>query len=484
MRKLRIQASITVPQGWGVASALQNLGVVTEESIAQDCMGVLKYTYGTTSVERLADSPVLAGEYMKQYYAITPDAKHLLALAPDRPGYSEPSDELLSRLRKLVQQTELVFGPRHYEIFWMLVGLSLDKMSYSGREHHDSFDVTLPLGGLDTTDRAAMDKYGPVLSHEFIHSWCGKFRRPAGHVPHDFSTPLDGRLLWVYEGLTQYYGNVLAVRSGLMSREGFFVDLAEEMAWLEGQAGRRWRSVEDTGTGCSLPTRGVEGWSNWLRGGDYYQEGMLVWLDVDTLIQLGTAGSRSLDDFARSFFGQNGPRVLPYSLEDIVAALQRVMPYDWEAFFQKKVVDITPDVNGDGIIRAGYRFGYTSRPGSTQNTGKGDVGAIWNSIGVKVNDDGLVIDVRYGGPADDAKLAPNQTLLKVGGAEFSVKALKDEISKDRKSPIKLTAKQEDEIWEVDIPYDGALRYPRIMRRGHNWLKADFISAILDEVKVA
>lgn len=238
----------------------------------------------------------------------------MLCLAPDRVGFANISPEVLSKLSRLVEQVGAVFGLRHYDRYWMLISLT-DIWPGGGREHHDSLDANLPLAALDPGDKASLDNSGPVIAHEYVHSWCGKFRRPAGHVPHDFSTPLDGRLLWVYEGLTQYYGQVMAVRSGLMSCDGYCVDVARWTAWLEGQTGRQWRSVEDTGTGCSLPSISASGWTSWMRFGDYYMEGTLVWLDVDTLIRTKTSNRRSFDDFAMSFFGRKGPTVLPYRLE-------------------------------------------------------------------------------------------------------------------------------------------------------------------------
>jgi len=418
--------------------------------------------YPPTSVERLADSPFLTGLHLSRF-SITPDGKHMLSIAPDRVMFANVSPGLLSKLAKLVGQTELVFGPRHYDRYWMLISLT-DVWPGGGREHHDSFDANLPLAAFDTDDPALLDVNTPVISHEYVHSWCGKFRRPAGHVPHDFTTPLDGRLLWVYEGLTQYYGQVLGVRSGLLSREGFFADLAQQAAWLEGQAGREWRSVEDTGTGCSLPVGRPLGWGNWIRFGDFYSEGLLVWLDVDTLIRTLTRGGRSLDDFARAFFGREGPTVVPYTMEDIVVELERVVQYDWQGFFQRNVVVVTPKVNISGLLRSGYRFEYWLEPGFAQHSESAAAGAIWNSIGLKVANDGVLNDVRHGGPADIAKLAPTQTILKVGEVEFSVKALKDEVAKKREGPIKLTMRQEDVTWEVKLQYDGGLRYPGIVHQ--------------------
>ncbi|KAK0655627.1 peptidase m61 domain-containing protein [Cercophora newfieldiana] len=476
VRKLRIQPTVKVPAGWGVATALENVG---REGLSGGSGGD-EIRYGVTSVVRLEDSPVLAGRYLRTF-EITGDGKHVLALVPDREEYNKASPEVIGKLAKLVEQTELAFGPRHYDRFWMLVSLS-DVSPGSGREHHDSFDSGLPLSGLDTDNQEVMEEYAPIISHEYVHSWCGKFRRPAGHAPHDFSAPLDGRLLWVYEGLTQYYGQVLAVRSGLISRQAFFTDLAQQAAWLAGQAGRQWRSVEDTGTGVSLPWARGLAWGNWMRFGDFYMEGLLVWLDVDTLIREKTGSKRSLDDFARSFFGREGPTVVPYTLDDIVEELEKVVSHDWQSFFQTKIVDVTPEVNVDGITRSGYAVVLLNEPGLGQRTERATQDAIWNSIGIRVAEDGVLSDVLHGGPADLAKLAPTQTIVKVGEAEFSVKALTEGVTLTLSAPIRLTVKQEDDTWEVELRYDGGLRYPRVIRCPPS-PSVDFLSAILKDVEV-
>ncbi|KAK0632478.1 peptidase m61 domain-containing protein [Immersiella caudata] len=480
IRDLRIQPTITIPSSWGYATALENLGRPTDDAGVHG--NTCSIRYNPTSVERLEDSPVLVGQYLSRSN-ITPDGKHILALAPDLAEYRTPAPELLSKLAKLVSQTELALGPRHYDRYWMLI--TLTDLGYRvGLEHHDSFDGGLPLDGLNVGDQESMDRNMPLISHEYVHSWCGKFRRPAGHNPRDFSTPLDGRLLWVYEGLTQYYGQVLAARSGLLSRDGFFADLAQQTAFLDNQAGREWRSVEDTGTGVSLARNRSEGWSNWLRFADFYPEGLLVWLDVDTNIRVRTGARRSLDHFARSFLGRKGPLVVPFTLDDIVTELDKVCPYDWRSFFQTRIIDVAPQVNKDGLRRAGYEFVYLGEPAVGQHTERATLEAIWNSIGVRVAKDGLLKDVRRGGPADIAKLAPTQTIVKAGDVEFSVQALAGGITRSMERPLRLTLRQEDDTWDVELDYNGGLRYPRIVRRRYVPGEVDLMCEILREVKAA
>ncbi|KAH8881943.1 peptidase m61 domain-containing protein [Thozetella sp. PMI_491] len=475
IQKLRIQAAVTVPRGWGVGTALQNLGRPSVTYTADGQRETLLYP--PTTVERLADSPVLVGQHFGEYF-VTADLRHILCVAADTVENVAVTQETLSKLAQLVEQTGVVFGARHYKTFRFLIALTDYWPNPGGIEHHDSFDVSLPRRAL--VDAESLDQNGSVIAHEFVHSWNGKYRRPAGHVPHDFATPLDGRLLWVYEGLTQYYEGVLAVRSGIMSPTTYRKTLAEAAAWLEGQSGRLWRSTEDTGTGISLNR--VPIWVNWARISDYYYEGIFVWLDVDTLIRSKTSGRRSLDDFAVKFFGQGsptGPKVVPYTLDDIVSTLNEVVAHGWQAFLETKVCDVSPSVNLDGIERAGYRLVYMGEPGIGQETESGAKDAIWNSIGVKVRESGYVEDVRRGGPADVAKLAPRQTIAKVGECSFNLTALAAEIkskTRDLKNPTHLVLSQEGEEWTATLNYHGGLRYPRLERQED---ETDMLSEILD-----
>ncbi len=229
IEKTPIQASVIVPQGWGVGTALQNIGrpIITYTA---DGKGKT-LLYQPTSVERLADSPVLAGLHFGEF-AVTTDQRHILCVAADNEEYAAVPQETIDKLSRLVEQTWAVFGARHYETFRFLVALTDCWTSYGGFEHHDSSDINLSRRAL--SDVKNLDQAGSVIAHEFIHSWNGKYRRPAGHVPHDFATPLDGSLLWVYEGLSQYYDGVISVRCGLMSPDTYRVELAQRAAWLEG----------------------------------------------------------------------------------------------------------------------------------------------------------------------------------------------------------------------------------------------------------
>ncbi|KAK1757911.1 peptidase m61 domain protein [Echria macrotheca] len=483
VRKLAIQASITIPPTWGLSTSLENLGTPAVTHSADG--GAKTFSYLPCSVERLEDSPALAGLYHSEHQ-VTSDGRHILCLAADTEEYTSPPQEVLGGLARLAEQTQAVFGARHYDRYRWLVALSEHIPQHGGGEHHDSTQIMMPLKGF--ADPKERGNYVQVLSHEYVHSWNGKYRRPAGHCPSDFATPLDGRLLWVYEGLSMYYQDVLCVRSGLRTPDGYREEVATIAAWVEGRAGKAWRSLEDTGAGSSL--RVGTAWSNWMRGLDYYEEGLVLWLDVDTLIRSRSDNKRSLDDFAKPFFGREittSPVVVPYTLGDVVSALNEVMPYDWQGFFQAKALDVAPQADLDGIERAGYRLVYCDQPEGTELREPERVtkSAIWHGLGIALGDEGVLADVRRYGPADRAGLAPRQKIAKVGDSEFSLENLVEEIrSKSGDGggdPVRLTMVHEDDEWVVEIDYHGGMRFPRLVRQDG---KPDLFQGILEKRDVA
>ncbi|CAN8100658.1 unnamed protein product [Discula destructiva] len=465
--KTYMRASITVPVSWGIGTALQPDG----EAVVSASGAAKTLKFKPTTVERLEDSPVLTGLCFQQF-ALTPDQTHLLCVAADKDEYAQVPKENLATLSALVHEVMAITGVRHYHTHRFLMTLS-QHAGGGGFEHAESFDAALPLDSL--SDPQNFDIGIEMCAHEYFHSWCGKYRRPCGHRPPDFQTPLNGRLMWVYEGLTKYYGEVLSVRSGGMSPELYRYKLAETAATLDSQAGRQWRSIEDTGTGTSLPSV-TAAWQNWRRTLlDYYAEGVLVWLTVDTIMRANTGGRQSLDDWVRLFFGgakDTGPKVVSYTLDDIAKSLDGMVPYDWAHFFRTNVQEVAPRALTEGIERAGYKLAYSSEPsghGDKNYLGKtSELGnAIWYSLGLKVSEKGELLDVRKYGPADEAGLAPTQSIVKIAGAAFvNTDQLADEIrraSRDR-SPIKLVLHQEDDEWDLDVDYLQGLRYPRLVRQ--------------------
>lgn len=478
IEKTYIKASVTIPREWGIGTALRPDG----GAVVSTCGTTKTFQYEPTTVERLEDSPVLTGLYFREF-ALTSDQSHLLCVAADTEAYADVHKANLATVSRLVDEVLAITGVRHYRTHRFLVTLS-NHAGGGGYEHAESFDAGVPLTAF--SDPKDFDQGIEISAHEYFHSWCGKYRRPSGHRPHDFQTPLDGRLLWVYEGLTQYYGEVLSVRSGGMTPETYRAKLANTAARMDSQGGRRWRSIEDTGTGTSIRPL-TTAWQNWHRDrGDYYAEGVLVWLTVDTLIRANTGGQHSLDDWVRAFFGgdrDTGPKVVSYTLDDIVESLNTFLEYDWASFFRKHVQEVAPRALVDGIEQAGYRLEYASEPNEQDEVkylarGKGLEDAIWYSLGLKVSENGELLDVRRYGPSDKAKLAPTQNIVKIGNSSFSsIEQLADAIKRasSEKSPIRLAIHHEDDDWETEIDYNQGLRYPRLVRKTS---ESDILAGIL------
>ena len=307
-----------------------------------------------------------------------------------------------------------------------------------------------------------------LLPHEFTHSWNGKFRRPKGQDVPNFNTPLENGLLWVYEGQTQYWGQVLAARSGLVkaaSARDMIANLAATYAIVQG---RSWRTVLDTTNDPIVTQRRPQVWPNWQRSEDYYSEGALIWLDVDTRIRELSGDKRSLDDFARTFFGvDNGVNVAKhYTFDDVVKALTAVQPFDWGPFLKKKVEETGP-APLDGLARAGWKLVYTDKPTDFFKAAE-DLGKTANfqySLGFSVASEGKITGIVWEGLAFKAGLSGNTTLLAVNGRAYKPELLRSAITaatKDSK-PIDLLVKHGNDYRTVSIDYHGGLKYPRLER---------------------
>jgi predicted metalloprotease with PDZ domain len=479
VRDISIQPSVIVPASWAVGTALtpEASGLTPspttgiDESAHAPTPGTLLTRYAPTTVEQLEDSPILAGQYLHEF-PLAPDItpKHFIDVASDEPRDSELRPELLAQLSNLVRETGAAYGPRHYNAYHFLLTLS-DTAGGEGLEHGQSSD-----NGVDEAtfrDADHLLNSADLLAHEFTHSWNGKYRRPFNLYQPDFATPQQGSLLWVYEGLTQYMGYVLAARSGLITPEQYRDLLAAAAARQETQTGRAWRSTEDTAVASSILRVNGAAWANWRRAQDYYWEGDLVWLDADTLIRQRTAGKKSLTDFFHIFLGKGGatgPLIVPYDLNEIVADLNQVAPYDWAKFFNDRISTIQPHADLDGITRAGYRLDFSDKPTKTEttlNTVRRGAPAIdvWYSIGIRVAADGTISDVLWDGPADKAKLSPGQKIYAVNNTVFSADALRAAIrdAKAKADPIHLILQTGNQVSTVDLDYHLGERYPVLTR---------------------
>jgi predicted metalloprotease with PDZ domain len=470
VRQIPVDAALTVPTGWKFGTALDPSSTNGPQT-----------AFKRVSLNTLIDSPVYAGRYAARLN-LDPSGPVAvnLDLFADRQELLTMKPEQLEAHRALVQQAYKLFGSRHYEHYDFLYSLS-DQIQQSGLEHHQSSEDGSDPNALKEWDKSAYDR--DLLPHEFTHSWNGKFRRPADLWTPNYNVPMRDSLLWVYEGQTQYWGQVLAARSGLWSKQQALDELADTFAYYEIEAGRLWRSVKDTTNDEIINPRRPMPWRSWQRFEDYYAEGQLIWLEADTLIRERSHDRRSLDDFARAFFGINDGSVttVTYTFEDVVRALNAVEPFDWAGFLHERIDGIARPVPQGGLQRGGYNLIYTDEPSEIfkdSDTQRKHVSLIF-SIGVELDDkDGTVLEVIWNSPAFKAKLTESAQILAVNGAAYSADLLKDAIrsAKDTHEPIELMVKTGDRFRVVDIDYHNGLRYPHLERDASKAARLDDILA--------
>jgi predicted metalloprotease with PDZ domain len=458
--RITFQPTLQLPEGWEFGSALD----VAQRDGA-------KVTFKPTSLEMLVDSPLFAGKYFKRL-DLTPAGTTrpvYLNIVADEAEDLDIKPEQLAIHRKLVQEMYALFGSQHYEHYDFLLALS-ETFGGIGLEHHRSSENQEEPDAFTNWDKNATDR--DLLAHEFSHSWNGKFRRPMGQYVRDFNTPLQNELLWVYEGMTQYYGHVIAARSGLWSDELARGSLAFNAANLDrNRPGRTWRALQDTTNQPVVTPRRPLSFVSWQRTEEYYQEGELMWLDVDTRIRELTGGKRSLDDYARAFYGIQDGTVgpLPYTFDDVVAALNAVAPNDWRTFLRSRLDSHGPGAPLDGITRGGWQIAFTDTPSAFQKSLEElhKYLDLAHSIGVRVStrEAGSISEVSWEGPAFKAGLVPGDTIVAVNGHAFKADVLKSAIkhAKDGTTPIELIVKNGERYKVARIPYYGGLRYPQLER---------------------
>jgi len=460
-RDITYAPSIKLPQGWQLGTALeradQNQGSKSGDTV----------TFKPTPLNTLVDSPIYAGEYFKRV-DLDPGAKvpvHLDIVA-DAPKYLEMNAEQLQVHRNLVAQAYKLFDSHHYDHYDFLFSLS-DEMSGNGLEHHQSSEDG--LGADYFTDWNGSAPRRDLLAHEYTHSWNGKFRRPADLWTPNFNVPMGDSLLWVYEGQTQYWGFVLAARSGLWNADQFKDALALVAATYQGnRPGFDWRNVQDTTNDPTIAQRAPLPFRNYQMSEDYYSAGQLIWLAVDAKIRSLTQGKKSLDDFASAFFGvHNGSFVTDtYTFDDVAAALNGVAKYDWANFLRSRLDANSPPL--DGIEASGWKLVYTDKESDFQKTMEKErkYADFVYSIGLMLDDkDAEIGDVRWNSPAFKAGISPGAELVAVNGHAYKPEVLKDAIiaAKADNKPIELLIKHQDEYRTVTLDYHGGLRYPHLER---------------------
>ncbi len=471
-REITFEPTVILPAGWRCATALETLA---------DQAGEIRF--GPVSLATLVDSPLLAGRYFREVaLASKPDRPVYLDMVADRPEELELSADQVQKFRDLVTQAKLLFGAEHYDHYRFLLVLS-DDTGHFGLEHHRSSDDR--TGGEFLTDGDAFLLSAGLLPHEYVHSWNGKYRRPADLWTPDFNTvPMRDDLLWVYEGLTTYLGDVLTARSGLRSAAGYLDALAASAADMDHRSGRAWRPLQDTADEAQILYFAPHAWQSWRRRTDFYAEGELIWLDVDTKLRELTHDRRSLDDFARLFYGtEDGSWVTKtYTFDDVVAALGRVAPFDWASFLRTRLDAKREHAPLDGIVRGGYQLVYGDQPSAytTAQEKRRKIEDLEYSLGLTVSTDpkssGRIDDVLWNGPAFASGLAPGMNLVAVDGRAFGPEILKSAVTAARTSsrPIELLVRDQDFYRTYSIDDHDGPRYPRLERR-------EATPAFLDEI---
>jgi len=455
--KITFKPTLRLPTGWKYGTPLP------VENASGD-----EVAFQPAALMRLVDSPVVAGEYYRAV-DITPAGEpihHEIDLVADSAAALEMPPEMQKGLTKMVAESGMLFGARHYRDYHFLLTLS-DHVAHFGLEHHECDDSRTGERSLLTPDgrRGVAD----LLGHEFVHSWNGKFRRPADLSTPDYEAPMRDDLLWVYEGLTSYWGPLLAARSGMWTAEQYREDLASTAADMgPGGPGRTWRPLQDTADAVPGERFGGRGWGNWERGADYYPEGDLIWLEVDTIIRTQSQGQKSLEDFARSFYGgpNNGPELKTYTFDDLVGALQAVVPYDWAAYFHGRLTSTSAEAPVGGIEAGGWKVEYTDKPPEGRGGGRfgGGLNAVY-SLGLRLGGDGAVQESLVGGPAYSAGILPGMRVVAVNDRAYTSELVHDALKAGTKNtePIRFLVVNDDYYKTCTVDYHGGERYPHLGR---------------------
>jgi len=455
--QVQIAASASLPSGWEFATALERDGAASEG----------KVDFKTVDFATLVDSPMFAGRYFKRI-DLDPGAKvpvHLNIVA-DEAKYLEIKPDQLKAHQELVKQAYKLYGSQHYNHYDFLFALS-NKLSGIGLEHHRSSENGVAAEYFTDWSKQAAER--DLLAHEYTHSWNGKFRRPADLATPNFNVPMGDTLLWVYEGQTQYWGNVLAARSGLHSAEQARDGLALVVAnYADNRPGFSWRNVQDTTNDPTIAQRRPLPYRNYQLSEDYYSAGALVWLAVDAKLRELSHEKKSLDDFARAFFGvDNGDwKVKTYTFGDVVTTLNGIVPHDWATFLRERVDANAPPL--DGLAAAGWKLVYTDKPSDYQKNAEGasKTNNFATSIGLMLaQDGGRITDVRWNGPAFKAGIAPGGMLVAVNGREYKSERLVDALkeAKGNNAPIELLVKNGDLYKTFRVDYREGLKYPHLER---------------------
>ena len=476
---IRFKAELRLPAGWFYGTALETVsgppsggpapGAPAPEPAGANAQPVT-LQFKPVSLTTLVDSPVLSGAHFRTM-ALSPandPRPAFLDMAADSEAALGAKPEVLDAFRRLVAEAIALYGARHYDRYHFLVTLS-DHTAHFGLEHHQSSDDRVHERTLLDDDLRLL--HADLLSHEMTHSWNGKFRRPAGLATPDFRQPMDGSMLWAYEGLTNYLGWLLGARAGLMTPEQSRDHLASIGATLDNRGGRAWRPVEDTGTAAQILYESPGAWQSQRRSVDFYDEGTLIWLEADTVIREATGGKKSLDDFCKLFLGgsDSSPTLQTYVADDVYSALNRVAEHDWKRFFAERVQQIHPRAPLGGVEAAGWRLAWSDEKGprvkAREDADAYEITDELFSLGFDAHKDGAIIDVLTDSPAARAGLAPGMKLVAVDGRRYSRHVLEDalRLGKGSGQPIVLLAENGEFFKSYPLDWNGGLRFPKLER---------------------
>jgi predicted metalloprotease with PDZ domain len=445
-----VQPSITLPKGWTGVAALDGAKTSTG-----------RIDYGVTTYETLIDSPMFAGPHYRKWDL---GNRVTLNVWADEAKFLEAKPEQIASHKALVDEAVILFGSKHFDRYEFLLGLT-EELGGIGVEHHRSSENTRETDYF--TGWAENGSERSLLPHEIVHSWNGKFRRPDTMWTPNYSTPMRDNLLWVYEGQTSYWDLVLSARSGMQSKEMVLAEWAKYAGFYAEQPGRDWRSVEDTTHDPIFGARKPKPFASQARGEDYYNEGALVWLAADMTIRELSKGKRSLDDFAKAFFGVRDTDwgVLTYDFEEVVRTLNAVQPYDWATFLDTNLRQPGQPAPLAGFEKAGYRLVWKEEPNifdkeRMKETANADLA---HSLGVTVDKDGKVTSVMWNSPAFKADIVNGAKIIAVDGVAYTKDRLTDAVTvaKDGNVPVRLLVERNKRYDQIDIAYSGGLRYPHL-----------------------
>lgn len=451
VRQIKVVPSVMIPEGWTAAAALN--GVQQQGN---------KLTWGETSYEVLVDSPIFAGKYFRKWDL---GQNVTLNVVADKPEQLNAKPEQIELHRNLVTEARLAFGANHFDRYEFLLALT-DRMGGIGLEHHRSSENQLEPGAFLEWDKYEFDRN--LLPHEYAHSWSGKYRRPARLWTPDYRQPMQDDLLWTYEGQDQFWGTVLAARSGLQGKDQVLGMLASWAGNFATQPGRRWRSVEDTGHDPIFANRKPKPFASLARNEDYYTEGALIWLEIDQILREKTGGKRSIDDFAKAFFGMNDGDYgqLTFEVDEIITKLNALAPYDWAGFINTRINTPGQPAPLGGVEKGGYRLTWKEEPNPYDKARFADAKVLnlTYSIGIVVDKDGKVTSTQWDSPAFNAGLVSGAKVLAVNGNTYEADALKEAVTAAKTGgPLELLVQRGTRFQTISIDYKDGLRYPWLER---------------------